>query len=85
LKVVTLNPDSAGRQGIHTVYSVTLTMRNLDPKMSGWDYFVASWVGDCGVDKTDSCAKMILAGADTEISPIVEAVSDAIKQSQKRQ
>jgi hypothetical protein len=84
LRIVTLNPESTGREGIHTVYSVTLTMRNLDPKMSGWDYFVSSWVGDCGSDKTQNCAQAVLAGADAQMSPIVEVVSDTIRQMQKQ-
>jgi hypothetical protein len=72
LRVVTLNPDD--REGVTTIYSATLTMSNFDTK-NPLDFFLTSWVGQCGSSRTAQCARNVIAGMDSEINPIVEAFS----------
>lgn len=71
LSVVTLRGDG------QTVYSISLLMRNFQTE-GFFDFFVTSWVGYCGSRAIESCAANIVAGVDTEIEPIVRAVSESL-------
>ena len=76
LRVVTLNPQD--REGLSTIYSATLTMSNFN-KDNPLDYFLTSWVGQCGSSRTTECARNVIAGVDDEITPIVEALAKRLR------
>ena len=69
LEIVTLDPD---QENVRTTYSLVLLWENKENDL--FDYYIMSWVGACGSEKVQSCAKNLASEVDMEIQPIVEAM-----------
>jgi hypothetical protein len=73
LRIVTLDPGTTGGYGQQfTVYSVVLTGTPLDGR-SGL-FYLDQWVGTCGSTRVTECAAQIIAGADADMTPIVQSL-----------
>jgi hypothetical protein len=62
VRLVTSDPDKEGSSGLRTIYAVAYTFRTTGTQPVEW--FLSQSVGICGRERTESCARTLVAGLD---------------------
>lgn len=84
LVLTTLDPDE---DGLRTIYSLVVTVRDLSAGKSALFYYETSYVGLCGASAVNDCAESVAAKVDKVVDEYKAAfskLSDAADEASKK-
>ena len=81
VRVVTLDPDTAGGSGRRTIYSAVLTAQTFHN--TPVDMFLTNYVGMCGTARIQECADDLVVVTDRYVTKVKTWIQNASAQSVK--